>query len=191
MPWDLRDPRHDRYVTKPSAGTGPKADIAQLAEVRQQLEDHGGLDVNALLLAFWIDLLSRLATSWRLVVSRTAGLEPTEAHILLVLRISVSRDEHTPTWLRRVMRLTSGGISRAADRLIASGLLIQVPSATDRRSVTLELTEQGSAAADQLLTLMSHEQSRRLAHIPQRRQEELLAALAELAACFADAPVPA
>ena len=183
-------------VSLPEAQATPSREPAppesrDLSVARAAVGAHADLDTSALLLAFWADRLSRRLTSWRLNVCKEAGMDPTEAHILVVLRINGVPPGPPLTWLRQVMRLTSGGISRAIDRMVAAGTLTQEATASDRRSVEIGLTPEGVAAADRLLELLSREQAALLEGIPDERRAQLLSALDELSRCYEHMPLPA
>ena len=71
------------------------------------------------------------------------GLTHADWEGLTTLRHSGSR---TPGVLARYFDLSTGAMTSRLDALEAAGLIRRVPSPDDRRSVLVELTEQGRAA---------------------------------------------
>ena len=58
-----------------------------------------------------------------------------------IVDVLASGGARTPTELARAVRLSSGGLSIALDRLERAGLITRRPSARDRRSVTVDVRD--------------------------------------------------
>ena len=82
------------------------------------------------------------------------GLQLGEAEVLMATRV---RDGQmtTPGDLRTQLNLTSAGITKRIDQVEARGLIERRPHPTDRRSVTLHLTEEGEALADRTIVAVA------------------------------------
>ena len=82
------------------------------------------------------------------------GLQLGEAEVLMATRV---RDGQmtTPGDLRTQLNLTSAGITKRIDQVEARGLIERRPHPTDRRSVTLHLTADGEALADQTIHVVA------------------------------------
>lgn len=93
------------------------------------------------------------------------GLRPGWFDLLAALRRAGSPYELRPTDLVKATMLSSGGITKRLDRLVAAGLVERRPDPVDRRAFLVRLTRQGRAVVDRALA----------AHIA--REERLLAAL--------------
>ena len=107
---------------------------------------------------------SALLDSWASVVTHTLrairvlgdeleseiGLPMAEAEVLLRIYRSPERRLAT-TALAKELLFTSGGFTKLADRLVASGLLAREPCQTDRRVTYLTLTKDGRALARKAL----------------------------------------
>jgi DNA-binding MarR family transcriptional regulator len=52
--------------------------------------------------------------------------------------------------IARESSLSSGGLTKVADKLVALGLARRVPAADDRRVIYIELTSRGQALADRI-----------------------------------------
>jgi MarR family transcriptional regulator, organic hydroperoxide resistance regulator len=59
----------------------------------------------------------------------------------------------TPAELARFIDVDPGALTRLLDRLEAKGLVIRVRSATDRRAISLQLTQRARELAPQLAAL--------------------------------------
>jgi DNA-binding MarR family transcriptional regulator len=64
-------------------------------------------------------------------------------------RISEGRSV-TPKQLAAALGLTTGAVTALTDRLVDSGLLLRTPHATDRRSLTLQLTPAGDTVMQRI-----------------------------------------
>ncbi|WP_417720499.1 MarR family winged helix-turn-helix transcriptional regulator [Salipiger sp.] len=68
-----------------------------------------------------------------------------EFECLVALRLSPDGAAITPTELYERILISSGGLTKVMSHLQDRGLILRVPSPTDRRSRMLELTEEGAA----------------------------------------------
>lgn len=100
---------------------------------------------------------------WLLVTARERLLERIDEvlapHNLTAAQygviINVGRGQDTPAKLCKAMSYDRGAMTRMLDRLFDKGLLVRLPSPTDRRSVTLKLTEQGQYLEPHLMPLVT------------------------------------
>ncbi|NEE04353.1 MarR family winged helix-turn-helix transcriptional regulator [Phytoactinopolyspora halotolerans] len=80
-------------------------------------------------------------------IADAVGLAPSSFDILI--RLLRSPDHRLPmTKLAKEAALSSGGFTKVADRLVASGLIERVPCETDRRVTYAALTERGLELAE-------------------------------------------
>ena len=75
--------------------------------------------------------------------------------------------------LARECQLDTGAMTRLLDRLEAKGLCRRVRSQSDRRVVNIELTEEGSVAAEQVPHILSRVQNEHLAGFSAAEWEQL------------------
>lgn len=133
-----------RAVTRGEAAPGPPARGAVAATVHEPgWVDEVGLTGHA-------GLLARLVRLNMLVSAALDGLvEPfglTVADYLVLGAIRRSPDGRgAPSRLCRVLGRTSGGMTLTLDRLAAAGLVRRAPDPSDRRRITVELTDVGDA----------------------------------------------
>lgn len=105
-----------------------------------------------------MELFARLGRTHRLATDKIEQtllayeLNVSAMDVLLALRRSGDPYRLTPSGLAAVSLLTSGGVTFRLDRLEAAGLIRRIPSTTDRRVVWAQLTEEGIALADQVVT---------------------------------------
>lgn len=95
------------------------------------------------------ELTSYMASSWT-----TTDLRSGEADVLMAIRI---RDQviTTPADLKAHFNLTSAGITNRIDALESKEFLERRPHPSDRRSVTLHLTEPGEQIADETISAVA------------------------------------
>ena len=79
------------------------------------------------------------------------GLKAGEFDVLATLRRSGPPYALTPTDLYQNAMISSGGMTARADRLEKAGLVERRPHPTDRRALTIGLTEQGRVLIDRVL----------------------------------------
>ena len=107
---------------------------------------------DARLVSWWGLVLEGFSTTMRHVaadVEAECGLSQAPAEVMLRLgrspggRLPMSR-------IARESSLSSGGLTKVADKLVALGLARRVPDADDRRVIYIELTSRGQALADRI-----------------------------------------
>lgn len=81
-------------------------------------------------------------------VGSAQGLSASEQAALVTL---AAHPDQTPSWLGEVLALTSGGVTRLVDRLVARGLVART-AGTDARQRRLHLTAAGARRARTLNT---------------------------------------
>jgi DNA-binding MarR family transcriptional regulator len=81
-------------------------------------------------------------------VARSHRLGPGEVGVLFALRRSGSPFALTPTELLKALWVTSGGVSKRIDKLVARGLVVREPDLHDGRGVIVRLTASGLQVAD-------------------------------------------
>ena len=88
------------------------------------------------------------------------GISPAEFGVLIELRLAGPPYKMTPTQLYSRLLVTSGGMTGRIDRLEKRGLLCRSPDPQDRRSILVELTENGlvfmEGAAHTHFRIMEH-----------------------------------
>ena len=108
------------------------------------------------LLEAWVAVVTPTLRAIRVLgdeLEMEVGLAMAEAEVLF--RIYRSPERRLPTTrLARELLFTSGGFTKLADRLVATGLVAREPSETDRRMTYLTLTRKGRALA--LKALRAH-----------------------------------
>ncbi|MGS2807915.1 MarR family winged helix-turn-helix transcriptional regulator [Nocardia sp. MW-W600-9] len=109
------------------------------------------------------------------------GLEFWEFDVLATLRRSGGDTGLTAGSLNRAAMVTSGAITNRIDRLAAKNLVRRVPSADDRRSVFVQLTDEGRELVDRLLPLHMDNEQRLLAALGAEDREQLAGLLRTLA----------
>lgn len=86
----------------------------------------------------------------------------------------------TPQQLADTLGFEKSWMSRVIDRLVAKGLIVKSPNASDKRSLLLTLTSAGQDRLDELnLTLNAHAE-RVMSHIPSAERASVRRALALL-----------
>ncbi len=83
--------------------------------------------------------------SWREATSY--GLTPTQGQVLSWLHLLSARSRRTPGELARALALTPATVSEVLNALERKGLVRRRPLAEDRRSVSIDLSEEGQRIA--------------------------------------------
>lgn len=106
-------------------------------------------------LAYWLHRLS--ASVLDKFERKLHELGITYAQWLIML--SIYRDNaRTPKDLASYISIDAAAVSRGASRLLAKGLIRKVPHATDKRSVSLELTKKGVDILEQTLPICEEQE---------------------------------
>jgi DNA-binding MarR family transcriptional regulator len=98
-------------------------------------------------------------------------------HVLSTLRNSGSR---TPGVLARHLELSSGAMTSRLDSLEQSGLIRRLPDANDRRSVIVELTDEGRAAWEKAASVQARREAFFASALTKDEQRRLNALLRKL-----------
>ena len=106
------------------------------------------------------------------VERQLAHTELTNAQWIPLFKLSLAKVS-TAAELARECRLDAGAMTRMLDRLEAKGLLRRERSATDRRVVTISLTDDGAAAAKEIPEVLSRVQNAYLAGFSEPEFETL------------------
>jgi DNA-binding MarR family transcriptional regulator len=131
------------------------------------------LDVTALA------TLGRLFRATQLAeVALSAGLaghelQPGWFDLLATLRRAGEPYELNPTQLMGATMLTSGGITKRLDRLVAAGLVERRPDPADRRGTLVRLTRRGKAAIDRAIETHVANERHLLAHLSASERRSL------------------
>lgn len=123
--------------------------------------ERSDLDPEVLGITSRLQMLRKVFSREDTRVLEPLGLAPWTCDVLLALRRQGEPYRLTPTDLRKLGMLTSGGMTARLDRMEQAGLVRRVPDPDDRRSLRVELTEQGRQMADRALAARL-EASRRL-----------------------------
>ncbi|MFF2086480.1 MarR family winged helix-turn-helix transcriptional regulator [Nocardia sp. NPDC058176] len=114
------------------------------------------------------------------------GLEFWEFDVLATLRRSGGTTGLTAGALNRAAMVTSGAITNRIDRLEAKKLVRRCPSPDDRRSVLVQLTDEGRELVDRLLPLHMANEQRLLATLDTAERTQLADLLRTLSVALDD-----
>lgn len=177
-------------TTTETADTSVQEDLIARA-VQDWARERADLDTRPM------ELFARLGRTYRLANSEIEqtlsafGLTVSAMDVLLALRRSGEPYRLTPSDLAAVSLLTSGGVTFRLDKLEEAGLIRRVPSTRDRRVVWAELTDEGVALADDVVTAHVANEGRLLAGMDPDEIATLRSLLARLelsiAACEREA----
>lgn len=118
------------------------------AEWRREMP---GVDVSALVLMGRLFRVTELANDELGRGLRGYGLPAGWFDVLAALRRAGEPFELTPTELGRAMLLSSGGVTKRLDRLVAARLVRRRPDPADRRGVIVRLTPRGRQLIERAL----------------------------------------
>lgn len=102
-------------------------------------------------------LVLRLARTRDLLFARSRsvleaeGLAPAEFETMLTLLKQPPPHELTPGEIAAAIGVTSGGMTKALNKLVERALVLRTVSATDRRSRRVRLTDKGTALVEATL----------------------------------------
>ncbi|WP_420112726.1 MarR family winged helix-turn-helix transcriptional regulator [Pseudactinotalea sp.] len=104
--------------------------------------------------------------------------------LLVTIRRSGQPYRLTPTQLGDQMMVTSGAVTKRVDRLAERGLVRRGAPDGDRRSLPVELTEQGIALTQEVMTAHVANEDRILAALSPRERDQLGQVLRTLLVSF-------
>lgn len=110
-------------------------------------------------------------------VFKAHGLKPGEFDVLATLRRSGAPYTLTPTELYSSTMITSGGMTARLDRLEKAGFIARKPHETDRRALSIVLTDAGMSLIETLLPEHIATQERALKGLTPEEQRTLGALL--------------
>lgn len=108
------------------------------------------------------------------------GLTPSSFDVLANLRRSGHPYRKTPSQLAESSLLTTGAMTGRLDGLVALGLIVRVPSPSDRRIMYAELTDEGLKLINDVLGVHLDNEDALLAELSHIEREQVSSALATL-----------
>jgi DNA-binding MarR family transcriptional regulator len=135
--------------------------------------------------------LDMALTRWHAEVADRLGVD--EAELLTLARLAMDESQG-PADLARSLHMTSGAMTAVLDRLAGHGHLVREPHPTDRRRVTLHLTESAHAASRTHVLRMAEtvtELGRRLSLSERDTVKQFLEELIAIVSAAGDVPVDA
>ncbi|SEQ93825.1 MarR family winged helix-turn-helix transcriptional regulator [Microlunatus flavus] len=143
------------------------------------------LDTSPMEVLSRVDRLARHVDRARAAAFSRHQLEGWEFDVLAALRRSGEPYRASPGSLVRATGVTSGTMTNRVDRLAARGLVRRDSDPDDRRSVRVELTEQGRTTVDGALVDLLGAEHELLAALDDPGRRRLAGALRELLASYA------
>jgi len=124
-------------------------------------------------------LLARLTRAAQLVEARASGLAGEyglhrgEGDVLFALRRAGAPYRLSPTRLAKALLVTTGTMTNRLDRLEGRGLIVRVANPDDRRSLDIELTEEGRRQVDVAVTRHGADQREMVSSLSRRDRADL------------------
>lgn len=146
-----------------------------------------GTDPSALLVALWLNRLGRLFEVGLDTLVRRHGLIPSEFRVLGTLLLSGSPHELSPTRLNELVVLSSGGMTKAVNRLVALDLVERRADPADGRGVLVRLTRAGVRTGRSVLAELIAGFDVQLAPVAADRRAAIVDSLRMLLATYGDA----
>lgn len=165
---------------KTGLGDGDEVDRVVAAWRRERPD----LDVGPLQVLSRVSRLARHLDLARRQAFAAHSLEGWAFDVLSALRRAGAPYRLTPGQLLQQTLVTSGTMTNRVDRLVALGLVTRVPSATDRRVVLVELSDEGRELVDAALAALLAQERELLAGLSEGEQRTLAALLRRLTAGF-------
>lgn len=165
---------------KTGLGDGDEVDRVVAAWRRERPD----LDVGPLQVLSRVSRLARHLDLARRRAFAAHSLEGWAFDVLSALRRAGAPYRLTPGQLLQQTLVTSGTMTNRVDRLVALGLVTRVPSATDRRVVLVELSDEGRELVDAALAALLAQERELLAGLSEGEQRTLAALLRRLTAGF-------
>jgi len=116
------------------------------------------------------------------------GLDFASFDVLATLRRNGPPHELTPGQLARSMLVTPGAVAQRMNRLEAAGLITRTHSTTDRRVITVALTDAGQTLVDNVLPAHMANEERMLSDFDAADREALAGLLRRMLVSQSDLP---
>lgn len=120
--------------------------------VQQWADERPDLDLEVMALLARVSRAAELIDARADALASDYGVNRGDGDVLFALRRSGSPYRLSPTSLARALLMTTGTMTGRLDRLEKRGLIARVPHASDRRSLDVELTKEGSRQVDEAVT---------------------------------------
>jgi DNA-binding MarR family transcriptional regulator len=124
--------------------------------------------------------LGRIIESQLASLASSYGMSVAEGDLLFTLRRAGKPYRKLPSQLSASLLVSSGTMTSRLDRLESRGLIRRVSNPTDRRSVVVELTEDGLRIADEGVTRHVRAETEMLASLSERERAALDRLLSKL-----------
>jgi DNA-binding MarR family transcriptional regulator len=140
-----------------------------------------GVDAEAATAMLALVAAARRVDAWLQNALKPLGLADSSATVVLALALAGPPYRLSATQLNDMLVITSGGITRAVDRLVQDRVVTRVSDPADRRRVLVQLTTRGRPIARTLLDALLAEFDGRV---------RLDDTVSTVLAAFADVPRP-
>jgi DNA-binding MarR family transcriptional regulator len=140
-----------------------------------------GVDAEAATAMLALVAAARRVDAWLQIALKPLGLADSSATVVLALALAGPPYRMSATQLNDMLVITSGGITRAVDRLVQDRVVTRVSDPADRRRVLVQLTTRGRPIARTLLDALLAEFDGRV---------RLDDTVSTVLAAFADVPRP-
>jgi DNA-binding MarR family transcriptional regulator len=140
-----------------------------------------GVDAEAATAMLALVAAARRVDAWLQIALKPLGLADSSATVVLALALAGPPYRMSATQLNDMLVITSGGITRAVDRLVQDRFVTRVSDPADRRRVLVQLTTRGRSTARTLLDALLAEFDGRV---------RLDDTVSTVLAAFADVPRP-
>lgn len=120
--------------------------------IQQWAAERPDVDVDAMALLARVNRAAELIDERNNSLASGYGVNRGDGDVLFALRRSGAPYRLSPTALARALLMTTGTMTGRLDRLETRGLITRVPHASDRRSLDVELTEEGRRQVDEAVT---------------------------------------
>lgn len=123
------------------------------ALVGQWAEQRPDVDRDAMALLARLDRAAELVNARTEGLARRYGVNKGDGDVVFALRRSGAPHRLSPTAIARALLMTTGTMTGRLDRLEKLGVIRRVPNPQDRRSLDIELTEEGLRLADEAVSM--------------------------------------
>src|SRR5262245_4977184 len=142
--------------------------VSQWRDERPDLDIDVMADVGRLMAVG--DLMSRRIEA----LAAEHGFDRGQGDVLFTLRRSGPPYRLTPSQLSESLLVSSGTMTNRLDRLEQRGLIRRLPNPADRRSLDIELTDEGFSVVDQMVEVHLANEKEMIAPLSEREREQLV-----------------